>query len=62
MKFKLNLHEILKTVQVIETKNEWKISELILLLNVTEDQLIHILSIISEIYCCNSACTVANLI
>jgi len=50
MKFKLNLHEILKTVQVIETKNEWKISELILLLNVTEDQLIHILSIISEIY------------
>ena len=50
MKFKLNLHEILKTIQVIETKNEWKISELIILLDVTEDQLIHILSIISEIY------------
>jgi len=50
MKFKLNLHEILKTVQVIETKNEWKINELTHLLDLNEDQLIHILSIISDIY------------
>ena len=50
MKYKLNLHEILKTVQVIETKNIWNLDELKDLLGVTEDQLIYIFSIITDIY------------
>lgn len=50
MKYKLNLHEILKTVQVIETKNIWNLDELKELLGVTEDQLIYIFSIITDIY------------
>ena len=50
MKYKLNLLEILKTVQVIETKNIWNLDELKELLGVTEDQLIYIFSIITDIY------------
>jgi hypothetical protein len=50
MKYKLNLHEILKTVQVLETKNIWNLDELKELLGVTEDQLIYIFSIITDIY------------
>ena len=50
MKYKLNLLEILKSVQVIETKNIWNLDELKELLGVTEDQLIYIFSIITDIY------------
>ena len=50
MKFKLTLHEILKTIQVIETKSSWKLDELIQKLNFSKDHLIYILTLISDIY------------